>query len=128
MERRKVLIGGAAVLAALAGGTGLLLVSREVEAASMQAAIQAALPPGFWVSDATFRDLSSGGDLWLSMKYGYCDQSKWLAVRAGVDLHSVECLQDVAAQIEMQPILDHIEEHPDHYATVVRCLRKQGWT
>ncbi len=138
MDRRKVIVGGAAVLAALASGVGLILASREAEAAKLQAAIQAGLPPGFWVADGTFKTLSKYGataphattfaeELWFSMKYGYCDQSKWMAIHA-TEFNSIEVIHDMTVQIEMQPILDCIETHPDHYATVVRCLRKQGWT
>ena len=84
----------------------------------IQSATQALLSPGFEVFNAHFEE--EEGEEWLRMEFEYCGRHKYLTLRGDMEYAP----KDIATQIELQPILDSVEQYPDHYSIVVRCWKR----
>lgn len=79
--------------------------------------------PGFDVYSAGFVHEPMKDEVWFKFQFSYCGRYKYCSVHTDT-LESPHFIQALVDQIEITPVLDSIEEHPDHYATVVRCLKR----
>ena len=93
------------------------------EAAAIQSAVNDKLAPGFCLYSAVFAHEAGGTEVWFNAQFSYCDREKYVAMRAEhLDPDDPECIQGIVDMIELTPVLQDCPE--DHYAAVVRCLRK----
>ncbi len=88
----------------------------------IQAAVQAQLPPGFDLSNAKFETDKRG--LWLSLQFSFCGLDRWCAVAwESEDIALPPALiDDLVAQIMLQPIIEFIEVYP--FGETVRCIQR----
>ena len=94
-----------------------------IDPIKLQAEVQALLPSGFVCHSACI-DMAPGSDeQWFTMQFTYCDRNKYISARAEFDGKDL-LASDVAAQIELTPMLEMHEAHPDQIQTIYRCLRK----
>jgi hypothetical protein len=95
-----------------------------IDPLKFQAEVQALLPYGFTCHGACIETHRDGTEEWFTMQFSYCDRTKYISARVQEENGDDLLASDVAGHIEITPMIEMHEAHPDQVQTIYRCLRK----